>query len=410
MPNTNRWTAQEVETLNVLLREEPDKGYIYYASILTERHNRPFTADAVGKKIKRSNARKVDTSGQSDEAITVEYKEGNEILHDGTHRSDKLLRMSAEQCKDPAYLLTAHGFDKNAWVLINVKNNIWNVYSKKDRVQTLYSSKITVKPCENIFNIDALIKTIKDMPPVVVNKKVAVRTPARDYINIPLFDMHFGNSTYDHYRDTQGRLMGLLSKTYKGVLFIIGQDMLHNDNFRGTTTKGTVIDKVNMHTAWDDALRFYDPLIYRAMSLSDRVHIMYSKGNHDETMSWCFVQMLKSRYPDASFDDQFKERKVHMLGQNFIGVNHGDKQNEKELTENFAVEFPLEFSSATNREVYVGHKHAEWVYDRGGVLLRRMPTRNLTDGYHDDHGYTKAHKRFQVLEYSETQTERIHYV
>lgn len=400
------WNDQEIESLKTLLSEEPDRSSAYYALVLTKKHKRPFSSSGIRAKIRQKKLRNQELP---DDEIH-NFKDSVDINHDGTHTSNRLVKMSLEDSKDIDFLLKAHGYSKDAWELISARSNVWNAYSKKDGIMQLYSSKISVKPRANAFNIDVLIDAIKAMSPAVVFKETASRTPPRDYINIPLFDMHFGNSSYETYQETQSRLMELLETKYKGVLFIVGQDMLHNDNFRGTTAKGTVIDKVDMATAWNDALKFYDPLIYKAMSRSDRVHIMYSKGNHDETMSWCFVQMLKSRYPDASFDDQFKERKSHMLGKNFIGINHGDKQNEKELTENFAVEFSLDFAAATNREVYVGHKHAEWVIDKGGVVLRRMPTRNQIDSYHDDNGYTKAHKRFQVLEYSETQTERIYYL
>lgn len=406
--NNNRWTEKEIDFLKQLSFEKPDSGYRFYASIINETFDKNYTPDSVGRRLKKI---KVSTQSQeSQSGETQKFKETIDINSDGSQISNRLVKMSFEESKDINFLLNAHGYSKDAWELISARSNIWNAYSKKDGIMQLYSSKISVRPRINVFNIDTLIEAIRNIPPVVVIKEEAVRTPPREYINIPLFDMHFGNSTYEYYQDTHDRLMSLLSTAYKGVLFIIGQDMFHNDNFRGTTTKGTVIDKVDMHKAWDDALRFYDPLINSALAHSDSVHIMYSKGNHDETVSWCFVQMLKSRYPGASFDDRFKERKVHMLGQNFIGVNHGDKQSEKELTENFAVEFSLEFASASNREIYIGHKHAELVQDRGGLLLRRMPTRNLIDQYHDDNGYTKAHKRFQVLEYSETQTECLYYV
>lgn len=400
------WTDPEVNSLKELLSEEPNKSSAYYALTLTKKHKRPFTSSGVRCKIKQKNLRPKDVVSQE----VINFKDSVDINSDGTHTSNRLVKMSLEDSKDVDFLLKAHGYSRDAWELISARSNIWNAYSKQDGIMQLYSSKISVKPRANAFNIDLLIQSIKEMSPAVIIKEKSERTPPREYINIPLFDMHFGNSSYENYQDTQERLLTLLDNRYKGVLFIIGQDMLHNDNFRGTTTKGTVIDKVDMHKAWNDALKFYDPLIYKAMANSDHVHIMYSKGNHDETMSWCFVQMLKSRYPDASFDDHFKERKVHMLGKNFIGVNHGDKQNKNELTENFAVEFSLEFASATNREVYVGHLHAELVLDKGGLLLRRMPTKNQIDSYHDDNGYTKAHKRFQVLEYSETQTECIHYL
>lgn len=397
-----KWSDQEIKLLRDLLKNEPNKPYKYYAAALSEKFKREFKADNVRKKISMMR-----TNVSTNKEI---FKESIDINSDGSQISNRLVRMSFEESKNVDFLLKAHGYSIDEWELVSAKSNIWNAYSKQDGIMQLYSSKISVRPKTNCLNIDSLIETIKNIPPVVIVKESVAMFSPREYINVPLFDMHFGNSSYEYYKQTQDRLLTLLSNKHKGVLFIIGQDMFHNDNFRGTTTKGTIIDKVDMHKAWDDALSFYDPLIYKAMVCSDDVHIMYSKGNHDETVSWCFVQTLKSRYPNVSFDDAFKERKVYMLGKNFIGVNHGDKQNEKDLTENFATEFPLEFASATNREVYVGHKHAEWVCDKGGVLLRRMPTKNRIDSYHDDNGYTKAHRRFQVLEYSETETVCIHYV
>src|SRR5699024_5139785 len=123
------------------------------------------------------------------------------------------------------------------------------------------------------------------------------------------------------------------------------------------------------------------------------VSILYSKGNHSETVEWAFVQYLKARYPQCYVNDSLKERKVHMLGNNFCGTNHGDKKNENNLAENFATEFPLEWSRAATRTVFTGHRHSERVIDKGGIVIRRMPTKNEIDQYHDDRGYTMAHKR-----------------
>lgn len=334
------------------------------------------------------------------------YKENFEIMPDGSHKSDKLVRMTEAQKKDNKFLLEAHGYD-DSWEIITAKSSMWNQHNKQDGTVTLYSSKITVKPKVNGVNWDKLIEKIETIHPKTITPEYIEGT---DYLNLPLFDMHFGISDYEYYKPTQRRIAGLLEKGYKGVLFIVGQDMLHNDNFKGQTANGTPIDKVDMEKAWDDAWLFYTELIELALKTSKQVKVMYSRGNHDESMSWAFVKALKARYPQADIDTRFAERKVHMLGLNFIGVNHGDKKKQDNLTENFATEFLYEWAKAKTRTVFTGHLHAERVVDKAGIILRRMPTGNKIDGYHDDHGYTTAHKRFQIHEYSYEEELRIHYV
>lgn len=331
-------------------------------------------------------------------------------LKDGMQRSVRLLEMSKLKNKSVDYLLKEHGYDPNEWELEKHKWGEWNQHNKKDGTVVLYASNLIVKPKINGYHYDNLIKIIQDTPPVSLIKNKSAPLSMTDYIEISLFDMHWGIATSRDYKRTQEKIQGRLEHAFKDVLFIIGQDLLHNDNFKGETSKGTVIDKVDMEKAWGEALHFYDPLIYLALENSKKVNVMYSIGNHDESMSWAFVQMLKSRYPEAKFNDRFKERKVHMLGKNFIGVNHGDKVKEDNLTQNFAHEFPVEWAKATSRTIHTGHRHTERVVDKAGVLLRRLPTRVPIDEYHDKFGYTMAHKRFQIFEYSEHAVEAIYYV
>ncbi|MEK5167125.1 hypothetical protein NYE69_33125 [Paenibacillus sp. FSL R5-0527] len=389
------WTPEETKRLEEL------KGtgtYNEIAAQLSEEFGVKITSEAVRKRIKR---------GRIAEQAPAGYKETVEILADGSHRSDKLLRMSAEQSKDVNFLLKAHGYDLDVWELVSARNNIWNVYSKQDGVQTLYSSKITVKPKVSAVNWDDIIKKIETIKPVYIERRPK---ESAKYLNVPLFDMHFGISNYETYKETQRDIALLLEQGYKEVLFIIGQDLLHNDDMRGRTSSGREIEKVNMERAWEDAALFYVPLIEQALEKCNKVTIVYSKGNHDESMGWAFVKCLEARYPQVGFDTRFKERKAHMLGHNFIGINHGDKKKIENLPENFSTEFPLEWSRAKTRELFTGHEHHEKVIDKGGVVIRRMPTGNEIDTWHDDYGYTTAHKRFEVFEYTEDKVLRIHYV
>lgn len=397
----SEWTQNEHDKLFELKNNHKDWSYQQLADTLTEIYGTRFTFNGVRNRIRRHKHNEKVTKEK------IDYKETIEIQADGSHKSEKLLMMSANQCKDVNYLLEAHGYDKNAWELTSAKNNIWNVYSKQDGISTLYSSKITVKPKKTGFNLEQLIETIKEIKPIHI--KIDPITTENKLLEIPIFDSHFPISDYDYYKPTQNKIMKLLSRTWEEVLFVIGQDMLHNDNFRGQTASGTQIEMVDMAKAWEDARQFFEPMMEQAIKQAEKVKVIYSKGNHDESMSWAFVQMLKARYPQIQFDDEIKERKIHTFKDIFIGITHGDKAR-KNLHNIFPIEFPMEWSRAKTREIHTGHYHKEDSNDIYGMMIRTLCTRNKTDQWHKDNGFVGAHKRFMLFEYGEEELESIHYV
>lgn len=338
-----------------------------------------------------------------------DYKEEYVIEKDGSHRSDKLIRMSEEQKKDPSFLLQQHGFDPDEWELVTARNNIWNSYSKQDGIMTLYASKITVKPRHGGFSMEKLLEEIRQVPATYIKTK-NVELKDKRLLEIPFFDSHFGISDFDYYKPTQDETIELIqSRRWEEVLFIIGQDMLHNDNFRGQTSNGTQIESVNIPNAWRDIKRFYYPLIDEALDNSNNVKIIFSKGNHDESMGWAFVQLLMERYPQCEFDDSFIERKIHTFEKIFIGITHGDKAR-KNLDKIFPKEFPMEWARANTHEIHTGHFHVEDAKDIFGMMVRTLATRNKTDYWHKDNGFVGAHKRFMLFEYNETELKKLHYV
>lgn len=404
-----KWSDKEHNHLIDLIQQHGTKWKLI-AQKMSEKFGKKFRYDQVRSRY-RMNKEKIKP---------IEYKETVEILADGTHKSDKLLRMTSEQAKDVNYLLKAHGFDTEEWELVSARNNIWNVYSKQDGIQTLYSSKITVKPKQNTFDFNKLIEIINKRKPLNPVKYKGILPEEPTYLEIPLFDLHFGNSTLEYYQNTLQKILELLEKSYEEVLFIVGQDLFHNDNFKGETANGTRIDKVDMEKAWEDAETFYVSLINKALENSKKVTVLFIKGNHDESMAWAFVMNLKSYYrlnDRITFDTRFKERKAHMLGLNFIGTTHGDK-NRNNAAANFSVEFPEMWAKATTREVHMGHLHRkrttkqpiEITIDSKGVIVRELGTGNDIDQYHEDYGYTMAHKEFEIFEFTETKKKRIHYV
>lgn len=339
----------------------------------------------------------------------VAYKETTEILANGSHKSDKLIRMSAEQSKDINYLLEAHGFDKETWELVNAKNNIWNVHSKQDGVQTLYSSKITVKPRVTGFDIDKLVKLICEKRQPIIIEKNNTENYSK-LLEIPLYDMHFGISSLEYYQEHLNEILHKIkSRSWEKVLFVIGQDLLHNDNFKGQTANGTMIEKVDMEKAFDEALAFYETIIGEAIKQSQEVECVYVKGNHDESSAYGVFRVLKALFPQVTFESSLKQRKAFTWKKVFIGLSHGDKGANR-ILENFISEYGKLIANADIKEVHLGHLHTEKSKDQFGITQRTLATANKTDDWHEDNGFVGANKRFQLFEYSPSSLDAIYYI
>ncbi|MCA1025686.1 hypothetical protein LCM23_06250 [Cytobacillus kochii] len=342
------------------------------------------------------------------EEESITYKESTEIMANGSYKSDKLIKMSATQEKDPIYLLKAHGFSEKEWDLVSARNNIWNVYSKQDGVQCLYSSKITVKPKVTGFDVDKFLESAKEK--IVPEFKHHIISDGDGLLEIPLFDMHFGVNTYENYLEVRDKIITKIrSKKWDTIFFILGQDLLHNSDFYGRTASGTVIEKVDMTKAWEDAFRFYVELITVAQNSARQVECSYSIANHDESMSWAFVKTLEVKFPEVSFDTETDMRKAFVWNDVFIGYSHGHKGANR-IHENFFSDFGKLMAGCKVVEVHTGHLHAEAAKDKYGILVRTLSTKGKTDDWHQDNGFVGSHKRFQMFEYSPFHLEAIYYI
>lgn len=356
----------------------------------------------------RKKLSKEKTANEADDLEATNYKNTVEILSDGSHRSNRLLKMSAEQAKDKSFLLKAHGYDEKEWELISAKNNIWNTYSKRDGVLTLYSSKITVRPLKHGFDYERFLEKVNEKIEPIHKKSVI--TDGENLLEIPLFDMHFGITDYDYYKPVQEKIIEIIqSKTWDRIFFIVGQDLLHNNGFSGKTSKGTPIDKVDMTKAWEDAYKFYCELLIIAQEHAHHVDVSYSIANHDDSMSWAFVKTLEAKFPDISFDTDKRVRKAYIWNKVFIGYTHGHKGANR-LHESFLADFGKQMATANVVEIHSGHLHSEKAKDKFGVLIRTLSTKVKTDEWHEDEGFVGAHKRFQLFEYSPDSLKTIYYV
>lgn len=259
--------------------------------------------------------------------------------------------------------------------------------------------------------LEELLEAIRDNTPILQISSKVVES-AEGMLEIPLFDMHFGIADIDYYRNTLAEILGIVSsKHWDKIIIPVGQDLFHNDSItKGVTTKGTLIEKVDLKKAVYDAETFYFNLIDTAIKSANEVQVIYSPGNHDKTVGWFFARILKTRYGDI-VDDSTKERKAVWWNGCFIGITHGDKHTDTPngLRGKFTMEFPTLFATAKVREIHAGHLHNEMSKDEYGVQVRRVSSGNKDDDWTTDEGY-KAQKRFMLFEYTPNRLKSIHYV
>ena len=302
----------------------------------------------------------------------------------------KQMADSATQCSGTYPGFVAHG----ATVQVNGSGEIVQAWVKQHADDGWYAELL-----ENIR---------ENTTPRLIDRKGG--KSERQMLEIPLYDQHFPLS--DHLGTLSELLEIIRSQRWEEINVVIGQDMLHNDDMRGRTASGRPIERVDMVKAWNMARDFWYTALCACIEQADIVKVLYSKGNHDESMSWAFVQMLKAMFPQASFDDSMLQRKCISWRNCFIGVTHGSykKSGKSDLRGQFTIQFAEEFARAKVREIHAGHLHNEEEKDIYGVMVRRLAKNGGTDEWSDDEGFVGAHNRFMVFRWKPGRLAGIEYI
>ena len=189
-------------------------------------------------------------------------------------------------------------------------------------------------------------------------------------------------------------LQGILNKA-KGfdidkVLFVAGNDILHTDNTRRTTTGGTPQDTDGM---WYDnfimAKNLYIELLEKLLSFAD-VEVVYNPSNHDYTHGFFLMQLIEAHFSKSTinFNVDLKHRKAFKYGKNLIGTTHGDGAKIENLPLLLATEFPILWSETKHRYIYSHHVHHKTSKDFIGVTFETLRSPSGSDSWHHKNGYT----------------------
>jgi hypothetical protein len=123
------------------------------------------------------------------------------------------------------------------------------------------------------------------------------------------------------------------------IAFIIGNDILHTDNARSTTTSGTPQDQDGMWWEMFTEARKCLVAAIETCAAHAEVYVFYCPSNHDFVSGFMLADSIASwfhNHPNVHFGDDGRNgsiahRKYFVYGRAVIGITHGDGAKEKDL-------------------------------------------------------------------------------
>lgn len=206
---------------------------------------------------------------------------------------------------------------------------------------------------------------------------------------------------------------GILAKTsgfgIDKIFFVIGNDVLHTDTVKRTTTSGTHQDTSgSWGQAFTAAKNMYVRAIERLLPVAD-VHVIFNPSNHDYMSGWMLAQTLEAYFrlsKNITFDVSIAHRKYTSYGVNLIGTNHGDGAKLDRLPLIMAQEAPELWVNCDKRYIYCHHIHHKQTHkfmsgkDYIGVTVEYLRTPSAADSWHHRNGYVGAKKAIEAFVHS----------
>jgi len=309
-------------------------------------------------------------------------------------------------------LLDTHEGVYNATNDLDVPNTSVKHLWLKDKTKSIFvKNPDYVEQEQNDFELlkIELIKELKNYVPKYSkierlidnsNKRLFVFDPADIHIGKLCSSFEVGEDYNNQIavqrvlKGCKGILSELKENSIDKILFVIGNDVLHIDNAKRTTTSGTPQDTDGMwYTNFLIAKQLYVDIIEILISIAD-VHVVYNPSNHDYTNGFFLAQVIETHFKDcenATFDTTIAHRKYFTYGKNLIGTTHGDGAKAENLPLLMAHE-SKDWVNCKHRYIYSHHLHHKVSKDYMSVCVETLRSPSEADSWHHRNGFEHAPK------------------
>lgn len=219
------------------------------------------------------------------------------------------------------------------------------------------------------------ISEIHVSKPLKLQKRPAMS--GENLLVIDLADVHFlklavkTETGYEYNRDiarhrvvegTKALLRKAAPMGIGRILFVMGNDILHVDNPRATTTSGTYQDtEGTVFQGYKDAAVALTEAIAACAEVA-QVDLIHCMSNHDWLIGWALTQTVAAAFRDTAvnvtdYNISENHRKYYRFGNNLLGLTHGDGAKEEKLYSLMVDEARQHIGECKNLYWYLHHVH-----------------------------------------------------
>lgn len=238
------------------------------------------------------------------------------------------------------------------------------------------------------------------------------RKPSKDghLLVLDIADLHIGKlcsefetgEGYNHViaiQRAKDGVQGILDKSsgfnIDKIVFVIGNDVLHVDTPKNTTTGSTSQDVSCMwYDSFQMARKLYVDIIEQLMQVAD-VKVIYNPSNHDYMSGFMLSDSIKSWFrlsKNVEFDASISHRKYFTYGKNLIGTTHGDGAKQINLPQLMSIEAKKDWANCEHYYWYTHHIHHKTSKDYMNVTVESLRSPSGTDSWHHRNGYQHSPK------------------
>lgn len=192
-------------------------------------------------------------------------------------------------------------------------------------------------------------------------------------------------------------------------------DFFHYDSFQAVTpTNRHLLDADSRYPKMlQVGTRLIRWIIDRALRRHKQVHVVFEKGNHDESTASAiaiFLDMLYENEPRVTVDISPSRYHYYEWGRNLFGITHGDGTKIQNLPGIMAAHMPEAWGRALHRAWFTGHIHHRLVaQDHPGCEVEALRVLAPPDAWAAHHGYFNIRDMRSIIYHREygKQTENI---
>lgn len=177
------------------------------------------------------------------------------------------------------------------------------------------------------------------------------------------------------------------------IIFIAGNDILHTDTPRRTTTSGTPQDTDGMwYENFITAKRLMVEIIETLLCVAN-VEVHYCPSNHDYMSGFMLFDSISAWFRNnkqVEFFGDMSHRKYTTYGKNLIGMTHMDGAKVSDLPLLMAHEASMHWAYCPHRYIFGHHVHHKTSKDYMSVCVETLRSPSGTDSWHHRNGYQWA--------------------